>query len=116
MRPAQVPINMNKVARLQNGLPKNIKTNPRLVSAQPDRRQERADQCHLRAKHAERAAQQKVSDPRTQMSAERKPIRDGMSEYLGWSAINQASAKQDAKSPATTPAFRAINGSFIALP
>jgi hypothetical protein len=115
MRPAQVPINMNMVASLQYGSPKNINANPALVSAQPDRKQERGDQCHLRAKYAEIAAQQTVSDPRTQMSAARKPMRDGMSEYLGWSAINHASARQDTKSPTTTTTFRAMEGLFIAL-
>jgi hypothetical protein len=106
---------MNIEASLQNGSPKNKNANPRLVSAQPDRKQERGDQCHLRAKYAEMAAHKKVIDPKTQMSAERKPIRDGMSAYLGWSAISQASAKPDTKSPATTLAFRVVEGSFIPL-
>ena len=41
----------------QNRSPKNANENPAPLSTHPDMKQERGDQCRLRAKYAEIAAQ-----------------------------------------------------------
>jgi hypothetical protein len=73
----------------------------------------RGDQSLFRATYAADAAQQNVSEPSAQITAEIKPMREGISWYLLLSDINQTSAKQDMTRPETAPIIRAVESLVI---